>query len=285
MDSKTIISSFISDVRPDNFLSVNTPKAPKNAIQQKRILLDGEFASTADYITGGEELCLLPTKDKNPLLHHLPKLKVIYEDEHLAVIDKPAGIVVHGNKALTVQNCLRKSIQTSKLPDALHAPLAVHRLDYPTSGALLVAKTKSSCTLLNKRFVSRNIRKTYYAVLVAELNDKTILYDDPIDHKEAMTELTVLQQIDSPRFEKLNLVRLNPVSGRKHQLRIHCHALGNPILGDQLYYHEKFKHQGKGLYLHATQLKFNHPFHQNDLTISSPLPKKFTKLFPTFQSS
>ena len=246
METKKVISSYIipslektirlSDLKPDGFILVETRKSLKKAIQKKRILINGLQANTADHISGGEELSLLDDGQDQTVFHPLPNLEVIFEDDYLAIINKPAGIPVHGHKAHTIQNCLYNSLKQSSIPDALKVPLAVHRLDYPTSGALLIAKTKTACLKLHQSFQNRAIEKKYLAVLVGHIQSKQLSCKQRIDNKEASTSMKILDQIESAKYKQLSLFEVNPSTGRRHQIRKHCLALGHPILGDQLYY-------------------------------------------------
>ena len=101
-----------------------------------------------------------------------------------------------------------------------------------------------------------------------------------IENKPSQSSYEVLKTVSSPRFEFLNLVKLSPKTGRKHQLRIHLSSINNQILGDKEYGNPELMLKGKGLYLHASTLKFEHPFTKKSITISKELPKKFTKIFP-----
>jgi len=101
-----------------------------------------------------------------------------------------------------------------------------------------------------------------------------------VNDKEAITKYKVLDTVISKRFNFLNLVELHPKTGRKHQLRIHLSTIGNQILGDKDYGNKELILKGKGMYLHASSLKFIHPFTQKELFLKIALPKKFIKIFP-----
>ena len=130
-------------------------------------------------------------------------------------------------------------------------------------------------------FKEKKIQKTYFAVTIDKMKNKGSI-SSSIDNRESLTDYEVLESVKSERFEFLNLVKLSPKTGRKHQLRIHLLSIGNPILGDKEHYLENKILNGKGLYLHAASLDFTHPFTREKLTISKELPKKFTKIFPDF---
>lgn len=204
-------------------------------------------------------------------------MDVLFEDEHLAVIHKPAGILVSGNTFITIANALPQNIKASTLSDAT-TPQPVHRLDFPTTGILLVGKTSSSIRALNQLFENHEIQKKYFAIAIGEMEKEGTITSE-IDEKKSTSNYTVTKSVDSPRFEKLNLVELDPKSGRRHQLRKHLSSLGNPILGDKEYGIEGLILNGKGLYLHAYSLEFTHPFTNEKMSLIDELPSKFTKIF------
>lgn len=266
----------LSDYTPGKFKSITSKKGMKKAIDKGLVKVNGQIAYTSKYIHGGESIELF-RKDDN-----LPKisldLEVLYSDEHLAIINKPAGIVVSGNKLKTIFNALPNSIEPSQEPDALQRPQPAHRLDYPTSGVLLIGKTSSTLTKLNKLFEARAIHKTYHAITINKMPVKGNI-ETAIHGKTAETAYTVTNEIASPKFNFLNLVTLKPKTGRRHQLRIHMSELGNPILGDQMYGIQKKDVKSKGLYLHASSISFAHPLTGENISIAAPLPDKFGKIF------
>jgi len=205
-------------------------------------------------------------------------LQVLFEDNHLAVIHKPAGIIVSGNKWKTITRALPDNLSPSSQPDAC-TPQPVHRLDFPTTGALLTGKTASGIRTLNQMFEAKKIRKTYLAITIGEMTPEGSMHT-PIDDKPSETSYKVLKTAPSERFGALNLVKLYPHTGRRHQLRKHLSGIGHPILGDKEYGIENLILNGKGLYLHANSLKFEHPFTNEKLKIEDELPKKFRKIFP-----
>lgn len=202
---------------------------------------------------------------------------MIFEDEHLAVIHKPAGILVSGNGFKTIANALTQNIQHSTQPDAVK-PQPVHRLDYPTTGILLIGKTSSSIRSLNKMFETKEIEKSYYAVVIGNINEEGSI-KTPVDDKEAHSIYTRLNSVSSKRFGQLNLLKLKPQTGRRHQLRKHLAGHGNPILGDQKYGIEGMILYGKGIYLHAYSLSFVHPFTKEKMFLKDDDMGRFGKIF------
>ena len=193
------------------------------------------------------------------------------------MIHKPAGILVSGNSFKTIANALEQNITGSNLPDAT-TPKPVHRLDFATTGILLVGKTSSSIRALNKLFENREVKKTYYAVTIGEMKSKGKI-TSKIDGKESQSNYTLCETVPSPRFGKLNLVQLEPETGRRHQLRKHLSTIGNPILGDKEYGIKNLILNGKGLYLHAYSLKFIHPFINEEVHLKDEFPQRFKNIF------
>ena len=262
------------------FSSCATKSALKKILNKGLIRVNGEKATTATFIHGGEEIELIKEEISDPEHQLEYELHVLYEDEHLAAIYKPAGIAVSGNKFKTVANALEQNLSKSNLPDICH-PQPAHRLDYPTTGVLLAGKTSSGIRALNLMFEEKEIEKSYLAVAIGEIKKLKGDFDEAIDDKEAFTSYEVLDSVISERFGFLNLVLLQPATGRRHQLRKHLSSRGNAILGDADYSLEGLLLKGKGLYLHAYSVEFTHPFTKENLTIQAPIPKKFLKLFPT----
>jgi 23S rRNA pseudouridine1911/1915/1917 synthase len=193
------------------------------------------------------------------------------------VIHKPAGILVSGNSFKTIANALAQNIQQSNLPDATK-PQPVHRLDYSTTGVLLVGKTSSSIRALNRMFEDKKVEKTHYAVTIGEMNDRGKITAE-IEGKKSETNYKLFKSVSSKRFGKLNLVKLTPQTGRRHQLRKHLSSIDNPILGDKEYGIENLVLSGKGLYLHAYSLNFTHPFTNKQVYLKDELPQRFKKIF------
>lgn len=193
------------------------------------------------------------------------------------MIHKPAGILVSGNSFKTIANALTENIKQSELPDATK-PQPVHRLDFATTGILLIGKTSSSIHALNKIFENKAIKKTYYAVTIGEMDSHGNITLE-IDGKKSQSNYRLCESVLSKRFGKLNLVQLKPQTGRRHQLRKHLSSIGNPILGDKDYGTENLILNGKGLYLHAYSLKFVHPFTNEEVYLTDKIPQRFKKIF------
>ena len=178
---------------------------------------------------------------------------------------------------MTVARALSQNLKRSSMPDTTK-PQPVHRLDYETTGALLVGKTASSIRALNSMFESKMVEKTYYAVTIGDMNEQGSISFD-IDDKPSHSDYEVARSVASPRFNRLNLVKLSPGTGRRHQLRIHLSGIGNPILGDKVYGQDGLILYGRSMYLHAHSISFTHPFTKKPITVETELPKKFRKIF------
>jgi len=268
----------LSDLPFSYFRTLNSRKAVKNAVKKNLIFVNGKRGFTADYIYGGELITLFADDNKKPRSQIKLSLEILYEDDYLALVNKPAGIVVSGNKNWTLEHALSGNLQSSLQDDAAE-PEPIHRLDYPTSGVLLIGKTYSMIIKLNQLFEERKIQKTYHAICIGKMEKRGVIEMD-IDGKPAKSAYEVLESVESQRFGYLNLVKLNPHTGRRHQLRKHLASMGNPILGDSDYGKKGLILKGKGLYLHASSLEFVHPVTSEKMVFEAKLPKKFLKIFP-----
>lgn len=259
------------------FKNLVSRSAVKKAIKKGLIFVNSEKGQTADWIRGGETIELYKYRDEKRPKADL-KLKVLYEDPYLAIIHKPAGVLVSGNKRLTVSNALSSNLSKSSQPDALLHPEPIHRLDFPTTGALLVGKTAGIVPKLNTLFEHRNILKAYLAITTGKMEVRGTI-ETSIDGKSACSQFEKLASVPSETYVALNLVLLHPQTGRRHQLRKHLAGLGNPIFGDKLYASPKIAPKGRPLYLHALSLRFRHPVTDEQIVVTSPPPKHFKKLF------
>lgn len=203
--------------------------------------------------------------------------RLIYLDEDLLVLDKPAGLLSVPGRGPNKQDCLSARVQ-ARWPGAL----TVHRLDMATSGLLLMARSPHSQRQLSLAFETRQIHKHYVAVVHGQLQggtqgliDLPLAVDwprrplqkvDPLRGKPSQTRWQILEQTQN----KTRLL-LRPLSGRTHQLRVHLQAIGHPIVGDALYGADAGP-QAPRLLLHASALVFTHPLSGQSLHIESPPP-------------
>jgi tRNA pseudouridine65 synthase/23S rRNA pseudouridine1911/1915/1917 synthase len=266
----------LSDYARTAFPMIPSRKGASKAIKRGEIRINGTVACSADRVKAGQTLDWVDLQKRTPKAYRL-KLEVVFEDDDLAVINKPPGIEVSGNKFKTVENALSGSLAPSSRPDALPWPRPVHRLDYSTSGLLLVAKTAGAQIFLNRQFEKRCIHKKYYAVVMGDVPDAGKI-DAPINGLPARSEYVPVKTVPSLRSGHLTLVQLFPVTGRTHQLRIHMAAIGHPIVGDQKYGETGHILKGKGLFLAAVELCFPHPETKESIAVSIDRPPKFESM-------
>lgn len=210
------------------------------------------------------------------------ELTVLYADDAILVLDKPAGLLSVPGRGEDKQDCLSTRAQGPH-PDAL----IVHRLDMATSGVMVLARGAAAQRSLNQAFASRAVTKRYVAIVDGHLAaptqmwgviDLPIIVDWPnrplrvIDHqlgKPSMTRWRALSYATDPDTTRLEL---EPVTGRSHQLRVHLLALGHAIVGDALYGNQRIQSMTERLLLHAHSLELNHPVTGEPMRFVSPEP-------------
>lgn len=248
----------------------------KKAIKRGLFLINGEIAQTGNWVNFGQVIELIEDPSVMPKVYEF-NLEVLYEDEHIAAINKPPGITVSGNNFKTIFNALPFNLKKSEELDTLFKPTPVHRLDNQTSGILLIAKTKTAQVSLGNQFSNKTIQKVYTTIVNGEVsNIKTI--NSSIENKKAETNFEVLEVINSLNYKKLSLLKVYPKTGRTHQIRIHLSSIGHSILGDKLYGIEGEIHKGKGLFLAASEIIFSHPKTFETIHLKIEVPNKFNSL-------
>lgn len=206
-------------------------------------------------------------------------LPIIFQDDNVVVIDKPAGVLTHSKGALndefTVAEFLRPL--TSYHSDT-NRPGIIHRLDRDTSGVIIGARNTETASLLQRQFSDRKVKKTYYAVVEGVPAESEAVIDLPIArhptapstfrvHAGGKSAQTTYKVLDSDG--KRSLIELKPFTGRTHQLRVHMAHLGTPIVGDRVYGNESDR-----LYLHAASLEITIPTSDRRV-FESPVPDSF----------
>ena len=257
------------------FKQLPSRKSLKKAIDQELVLVNGIAQKTGFWLRGGEQITLITNENKPPKPYKLD-LEILFEDDYLIMVNKPAGLRVSGNQFKTLSNVLAYNFTKSQAEDALGWPLPVHRLDQPTSGIVISAKSKRARIRMGKLFEEQKIEKYYHAIVIGEPENLFESFDK-IDEKEAESHFEKLRTVNSLRSGKLSLVKINPKTGRKHQIRKHLSSLGFPILGDQIYSASELKLKHKGMFLCATEVKFSHPITNRLIHIELDLPKKYEK--------
>jgi len=270
---KIRLIDYAMDVFQDFIL---TRSMVKKILKKGLIEIDGQKAKGGEWIAVGQEISLFQSEENTPEPFEM-KLEIVFEDEHLAVIVKPAGIVVSGNMYRTIVNAVQYNISKSNLPDALPWPRPIHRLDMQTSGLLIIAKTQLASIELGKQLENKTLKKRYRAILVGEVDDELSFKSD-IDNQTAHSELVKVKTINSIKSKHLSLVDLFPHTGRTHQLRIHTSENGTPILGDKLYGDLENTKLHKGLFLSAVEITFTHPKTKEIINLKIDQPAKFDSL-------
>lgn len=215
-------------------------------------------------------------------------IEILYQDEALLVINKPSGLL-----SLSGKNPLNWDSVHYRLLQQFPGCTLVHRLDFGTSGLMLVGLNKASTAALSQQFSERSVDKTYHALLCGHLPSNSGIIDAPIakdpQHfplmridattgKSAQSGYEVEQRIEYPLSTGQTLpitqVKLSPLTGRTHQLRIHCQYLGYPILGCDLYGGRDYLDSAPPLrlMLHASAIRFQHPLSGIAMALESPLP-------------
>lgn len=228
-----------------------------------------------------------PPPGREVLPEQLP-VSVVFEDEHLIVVDKAAGMVVHpapGNWTGTLVNALKGRGQGLAEGAATERAGLVHRLDKDTSGLMVVAKTDQALRVLSKAIAERRVTRRYAALSWGHLADDAVSVDRPIGRdpndrvrmavvatgRPARTDVTRLA-----RFASTDLLRCQLHSGRTHQIRVHLAAIGHPVVGDDAYggggARKVVGLPPKRHFLHAAWLAFQHPMSGEAMDFRSPLP-------------
>lgn len=269
------------DTRLDEYAASAFPllgskSAARKAIEEGRLKRNGRTARPTDILKPGDRLQLADLGLPKPRPFRFD-LEAIYEDDHLIVVNKPGGIAVNGTRNKTVENALAGEVSPSPLKDGLPHPIATHRLDVPTKGLVMLAKTKSALIELNRAFQDKKVQKAYVAVVHGKL-EGTGRIESKVKGKTAITDYESIKIVPSRKFGHFSLVKLRPVTGRTHQLRIHMKESGHLVVGDKEYARGQQSILGKGLYLCSCELSFDHPATGEKVHLEIPTPHKFIRL-------
>ena len=277
--------------RFDEFLALRLPTLSRTrlrrAIAEGDALVNGMAAVKGMRLQPGDRVSLTIAADERSSATPEPiGLDILYEDPELIVVNKPTGLLVHPSrteKSGTLTNALAYHfLQTGEVTIR---PGLLHRLDRDTSGVLAIAKTERAHRIIAKAFRQRRVTKRYVALVNGQVADDFGKIEAPIgrnatswprwcvmsDGRPAQTRYVVQQ-----RFAAYTLLELEPLTGRTHQLRIHCALLGHPIVGDRVYgiksSNETNPLELSSQLLHAHQLSFRHPTSGEEMTFIAPLP-------------
>lgn len=277
--------------------SISREKA-KGLIQKGRVFVSGVVIQKPDYKIKGTEFITIKEVEEPALPTPPPEniiLPILYEDEHIIIINKPAGVSTHPTATsihhTVVNGLLYMNKSLSDMGDPLRRGI-VHRLDKQTSGLLIIAKDNEAHLNLLKMFKQREIHKTYIAVTHNAISEQSGIIDNlierhPVDRKRMTTKTrkgkrAITNYRVIKRFEEATVVELLPQTGRTHQLRTQLSDMGYPIVGDTTYSKKKLQFHNiqlqkmalllDGIALFAYALRFLHPIYKTTMTFSAPLP-------------
>ena len=304
--------------RLDTFLRERLPHLTRSRIQrlidEGNVLLDGAPTKPGQRVRSQQVIeVTVPEPKKLEILPEPIPLDILYEDEHLLVVNKPAGMVVHpafANYTGTLVNALLAHCRQLSGIGGVQRPGIVHRLDRETSGVMVVAKSDVAHVGLSQQFASRQIQREYRAVVWGHFRTptgrvETLLRRSPKNRlrmtvsklgKLAVTNYEVMEE-----FRLLSLLRLTLGTGRTHQIRVHMAYLGHPVFGDATYggrskrlsglnrenlsFAVKLLKQFNRPALHALSLGFVHPVSQQQMYFEVPPPQDFQRLLATLRDS
>lgn len=267
-------------------------------IRGNNILVDGAAIKPSRVLAGGEVVTFdLPAvKDPREPEPEEIELNIIYEDEHIIVVDKPAGLVVHpgsGTHSGTLVNALLYHYPGIREIGERGRPGIVHRLDKETSGVMVVARSEKSRNNLVEQFRQRTVEKEYIAIICGSPEKDSGVFTSGIGRhttnrikmssrtnspKQAYTQWNVLG-----RYGRYSLVKAVPKTGRTHQIRVHFSEAGFPLLEDSMYGSKRSSNSVTGHELgrhalHSHVLRFLHPYSQKKMEFVSPIPSEFKSL-------
>ncbi len=311
------VRSFTADpaaagLRLDQYLAQAIPDISRARVQllieAGQVRVDGSPAKPKQKLKGGEAIEIEGEPHPEPL-HAVPEeipLDILFEDKYLAVVNKPAGMMVHAGAGTTddernrgtLVNALLFHMGAGKLSDVSGElrPGIVHRLDKQTSGAILVAKDDSTHRKLGEMFSRRMVQKTYIALAHGRIAKDLTTITLPIsrdvirrtrmttrraDGRTAVSHVQVLERLATP-FGAFTLVEVRIETGRTHQIRVHLQSMGHPVVGDTLYGAPRVirpEAGGEGMelprnFLHAARLAFTHPKTGKGMEMEAPLPEE-----------
>ncbi|MGA8273134.1 MAG: RluA family pseudouridine synthase [Candidatus Sulfotelmatobacter sp.] len=294
--------------RLDQFLASRLDHVSRARVQQliaeQKVLVNDAAAKASLKLHGGETIKILGEAERPPLkaiAEDIP-LDIVYEDDDLAVINKPAGMMVHAGAGATddarnrgtLVNALLHHLETLSGVGGDLRPGIVHRLDKETSGLILVAKNDKAHRKLSAQFAAREVKKKYLALVHGWVKKDSATLTQSISRdrvrrtrmttkleggRTAVTHYRVARRLDTA-FGKFTLLEVKIDTGRTHQIRVHVAAMGHPVVGDTTYGAPK---QARGHsaaihlprnFLHAAELEFHHPRTGETIALKSELPEE-----------
>lgn len=291
-----------NSIRLDKYLAEELQLMSRSQLKSRNVkaFLDDKAVRLSRVVKGGEKIIL--SYDKQHQINLKPEkmdLRILYEDENVLVVNKQQGLVVHpgaGNYTGTLVHGLLYHYQNLKenFPKQDFRPGIVHRLDKDTSGVIICALNSQSQEFLSRQFAGRKVGKTYLAIVKGRPPQnkgiiKTLFGRDPKNRKlfsclvnkgkKAITRYRVLRS-----WDKYSCLLLQPKTGRTHQLRVHMKYISCPILGDPLYGRKNTDLGELSLMLHSWHLEIALPEKEKILSVRSPLPARFKRLFDQLNS-
>lgn len=287
------------DIVLAEFLTDLTRSQIKKLIEENMVLIGQKPIKPSTKISEGDVVeVTLPEPEPLDLTAEDLGIKLLYEDESIAVVDKPAGMSVHpgaGIKSGTLVNALLYACTDLSGIGGKIRPGIVHRLDKDTSGVMVVAKNDSAHNSLVEQFKGRDVKKKYLAIVLGNIKGDSGVIESEIGRhptnrikmssntkagRESVTLWKVLE-----RYGKAALVEAEPKTGRTHQIRVHFSESGYPLLADKVYGHKKpkddvIKRASKIMgrqALHARELGFTHPATGEQMTFEAPVPEDMEK--------
>lgn len=254
--------------------------------------VEGEIPKASLRLEGGEEVhAVLPEVKESGIVAQEIPLDIIYEDDDMLAINKPAGMVVHpspGHSEGTLVNAVLGYCPNLEGVGGERRPGIVHRLDKETSGLILVAKNDLALRHLQRQFKRRTIKKTYLALVEGHVQPPQALVDAPIgrdpNHRQRMAVIAPGSSARSRRaqteyqllriYGDYSLLECYPRTGRTHQIRVHLAFAGFPIVGDTTYGRRKQRLELDRHFLHASALTLERPADDKALSLEAPLPEE-----------
>lgn len=280
--------------RADVFLSSATDMTRSHIaklMKDGHVFCNGKTIKAKHSVCEGEQfrIEIPPLKDAGIEAESIP-LDIVYQDEYLAVINKPRGMVVHpgpGNAGGTMVNALLHSLDNLSGINGELRPGIVHRLDKNTTGLIVVAKDDKTHLILSEGIKEKSIRREYLALVDGNLKEESGTVDAPIgrsqadrkrmavvlDGRQARTHWSVEQ-----RFSDCTLLRCRLETGRTHQIRVHMAYIKHPVIGDPEYGPRKDRAKAKGQLLHSERLVFSHPHTGELIDLRCDPPEDFLKV-------
>jgi 23S rRNA pseudouridine1911/1915/1917 synthase len=261
--------------RLDKFLAEQYPEHSRSKlvrlIDDGSVLVNGKVAKASLKLKLDDVVSVPEIEDRDP--HDLTPadipLEVLFEDEHLLVVNKPRGLASHPAASLkepSLVNALLARGGSLSTAGGEFRPGIVHRLDKETTGLMVVAKTDSAHVALAKQIEAKGAERRYFAVVAGEVERERFVIDAPIARNKSNRQLmavdnsgkrAVTHVVKVARIEQGNVIACRLETGRTHQIRVHLRAIGNPVLGDQLYAPREWA--SGVMQLHAAFLAFDHP--------------------------